>query len=482
MKKLIAISIVLVLLSSAAFAQEEKPLKVGFSASLYTDLLYFTKDNTKNKDGEKDDLSKNREGSLNFLNSSYTKMPGSGLSLTFTHTGESHEASVQLSTDGIMGRLGVLSDTKWFHFLMGGVGDWYFKGNAGMFDGYVGNTGYGGKVDTFGNFDDFLKGGALKLDGFGVYSVGYNEDTEEFSASMQGSNNMDLWGKDIIALGATFGSFRLALGSHLDFNGWNDGSASASSINAAFMLSGEGVANLLNLDLFYAIAGADPRTTHRGSEGKWRNVFGVYGGLKLMDDKLGVGVGYTGKVDVEEKGKGTGDNPSTTSHPFYSGINLHVNFAANDKMGITFNNNLSFANVKYTDAENKTNASLYGGALAKNDPDKNEKEGMFVWHAAIKVGYSLSDALTVNLQLANVLMSQSYTDGDSKKGTRPGDEFFTAITADYTIGKVSFGAGLSMDAERHGRDKYNGERNYEGNTGSRGTFTLGIPVYFKVAF
>ena len=261
MKKLIAISIVLVFLSSVAFAQEEKALSIGFSAGAYTDLLFFTKDSGADAEGNTDYYD-NIAGSLNFFNSSNIPMPGTSASLTFTHTGEYHEASLQLSTGDLLGRIMDSGDVTWQNFLDNGIGDWYIKGSAGMFDGYVGNTGYGGAVSSFGNFDDFM---GIGLNDFGVYAAD----------GFHGSNNLNVWGDDLFALGASFGSFKLALGSSLNHDGWNAPGNSASSINAAFLFSGIGIANMINFDLFYGVAGGDNHTGERGSGGAWMNQLGA---------------------------------------------------------------------------------------------------------------------------------------------------------------------------------------------------------------
>ena len=475
MKKLIAISIVLVIVSAVAFA-EEKALKIGFDASIYSDLIYATKNSGEDPDG-KTDAYDNVKGTFNFLSSTNTAIPGSGVSLTFTHTGEHHEASLQLGTDGLLDRLGKLSDTHWSDFLESGIGDWYIKGNAGPFDGYVGNTGYGGKVATFDVFNDFLARDKLKLNGFGVYVPSFKLDFTDpdaepsVGASMQGSANMNAFGDDAFALGIRFmNDFRFAVGTSLSYDGWDNPDDSVSSVGGMFMFSGDNIADLLTFDLFYGVAGGDTQTNYRG-QGLWKNIFGAYFGLNIVEN-LGISVGYTGTTLVQEPtdGSATEDKPVTTTHPWYSGISLHFNYTGIDNMGITFNNNISFAGVTGIEEEDKYNASISGMPLAKD-----YKENGFAWHAALKVGYALNDALTVNLQVANLLTTFSMEYGDDKMSFTK-DNFRAVLTGDYTVGAVTVGAGLSMDLVSN-----SGTAN-DDSTGKSSTFTFGIPVYFKLSF
>jgi len=483
MKKLIAISILLACVSSAAFAQ----LKIGFEAQGHGDLIYYTNyfgkivtvSETK-KVGDK------QTGSFNFLNSQNAWSPGNTLNLTFTHTGEYHEASLQLSAGDIIDGL-ISGDGKWKDILdMGTFGDWYLKVTPGVFDGYIGNTGYGGKVDTYDNFNDFL---GLGLGAFGVY-----KPSSSSGITWQKSDNINLWSDSgdvdnasAFAVGATFGSFKLALGSSLPYTeqSWNKPGASANSINGAFIISGDNVADLLNLDLFYSIRGGDPENHDRNSGGKWDNVFGIYAGLNLMDGGLGVSIGYTGNALANEKihmpGASSEEDakPRSIINPLYSGVSIHLNFSGIDKINVTFNNNLSFSAVKGKE-EKDDDAKRYKGLMGSN-PGKDCSEGWFAWHAALIGTYSLSDSVALSLQLANQLGSYTFTNktqDTTVKKTTTADEFRAVLMADYSVGAATIGAGLSFGvAGITDKTKANNTESENHNV-----LTFAVPLYVKVAF
>jgi hypothetical protein len=477
MKKMVVFFVLLALLATAVFAE----LNIGFDARVNTDLLYATKGTGEENNASTDTkvvVGKDDVGSINFFNSNYALGPGSKLALTFTHTTDNTEASMQLKTSGLLGRMGKLSNTKWTDFLAAGVGDWYFKGNLGMLDGYVGNTGYGGKVGAFDNFNDFLNSDEKPfhhLGGFGVYRTGLN---------WGGSDAIGIWGDEIFALGASYGNFKVAAGSYLGQNGYDTPFGSKASANAAFILSGGMEA--VTVDVFYGVNGSDAETKLRNDgNGAWQNRFGVYAGFGLMDG-LGASIGYTGDVNLSEAQNDPADTSETktksipVNNPLFSGVDLHFNFTGIDNLGVTFNNNLSFASVK--GIENNGKDKIVSPLYSSGTFSKDDKQDWFVYTGGILATYALSDELTVAFQMADQagVATRKYKDAANKDETNTitTNVFRAVVSAEYKVGFAAVGCGLSLGVTSY-TDKTEAAKT---DTEKENITTFGIPMYFRVSF
>jgi len=482
MKKMVVFFVLLALLTTAVFAE----LSIGFEASVNTDLLYYSKGSFTGPDTE--DMSKQKEygkddkGSLNFFNSNTAWGPGTGLSLTFTYNTENTEASVQLDLGDLLKRkvgnlIGDNAETAtWQDILDGGFGDWYFKGNLNALDGYVGNTGYGGKVDTFDNFNDFINADEKfnQLGGFGLYKLD----------GWKGSDGLAVWGDEIFALGASFGNFKVAGGSALKLDGFKTPFKSKASANAAFIFSGDGIADLITFDLFYAVMGQDENTIDRDSgNGSYENRFGVYAGLNL--GALGIGFGYSGNVTLDEAKSDTAEADKEKAkaipitNPFYSGIDLHVNFTGVNKLGVTFNNNISFAAA--TGIKDNGKEKYVTSISGIPNFGENDSENWFAYHGGIIATYALSDDLSVAFQVADkigVFTSKSKPGDKVVTDTLTTNELRFALSGEYTVKFAKFGCGLNI-----GLSDVSIKNEAATTTENKANvFTLGIPMYFKVSW
>ena len=529
MKKIIVFSAFFMFLLTAIFADDEPEAKksvwsISGEAQVFTDMFYFTSasGNINTKTGGTTTTEKwgeNIGGSLNVLNSSIGPAPGFWTALYINALNEGYNYSYDLSMQLVMtdyftrgpnnNTLFTDKDVKLIDILSFIFGDWYLTGTAGIFEGYMGNTGYGGFVPVYDNYSDWCN---FKLEYFYV-----NQMTDR-----QGANNFNLWdGGSAFVLGMNIiDSFRFAFGTDFGYGGdvtgstaWTKPYASANSYNAAAMFSGKGIADIVNFDVFYGIFGSDSNTNERGkydpmtggsladlAGGAYKNVFGLYGGLNIIQG-LGISLGYSGAITVFEmqgydKNKIEDGKPDyysyTLKSPLWSSINLHANYSIG-KFDITFNNNISFAGSSGEKVNEGEYPKSYVLGLASDLSDENsfisiagrfdgqsdgESESWFGYDTAVAVNYAVTDALGLCLQLVNQLGVYSLTKNDFS-ASRTSNIFYTVLNAQYKIGFVSFEAGLSVGLET---------TIYETAVGSNtvnalnNEIKLGLPLVFKVEF
>jgi hypothetical protein len=432
--KRIAISILLLLVFSVVFAQEDAARGrwyVAGEVQVFTDVFHYT--TASGRIETKDDSGSvtvrqwgdNIKGSLNVLNSSIGPAPDFWTAIYFGYDSEMVKFAIQLAPYELFNRgpmggsLLTNSKTTWADLLNGEFNEWFLSGKAGMlddylmFEGYVGNTGFGGFVDVYDNFTDWAN---FKLEDFYVNIMG----------EQQISNNMKLWnGGSAFAAGVTFAdSFRFALGSdfgfggHSDSNSYRNPQASANSFNAAAMFSGKKIAGIADFDLFYGIFGHDDNTNVRGTYnplnppadlalhagGAYNNVFGAYVGINVLPG-LGISIGYSGnKIFFEKQGYDKSDDADVTDYhsydlvsPLWNSVHLIVNYTGIPKMDITFSNNISFASVTSSEVRGDHPDKIVLGLKSGLSPDnpfislaegftgwnKDEKESWFGYDAAI---------------------------------------------------------------------------------------------------
>jgi hypothetical protein len=531
MKKLVAISVLFVILAAAVFAQDDEgKWKVGFMARYVTDMLFATsmtgKSETKNTDptGSTDTLSeygKFNKGSINFFSTSASlPHPDYRMLLSLSTSGENYEAYADIAFDNW---------ENWgsiWGFLQRGSADWYLKGNAGIFNGQVGNAGYGGWVSTQATWNDWY--GWNQLCRFGVWRP------EGFLVSNE-FRTWNEWGS-VAALGATFAdNYKLSLGYRFDGDvvvGSKDPTDSTSAINGSFMLNAR-VSDAIAFDLFYAVKGQDTNTFSRpvyilptlgtdtiatdympANHDSWDNIIGVFVGINAIEN-LGLSLGYTanfrayeagGYVSIDDQNAATaaGDNPATKSKPFnfstpfYSGIDIRLNYSGIDKIGLTFNNNISLAGVKGEEIKTDGTTEKIILGFGSDALDKGFSEDWFHWDAELKASFSFIENLGLTLHLGNrlsVLSSAADTSVTvagitaTTKGTSQStdNEFRVSLFADYGIGAVNVGIGLflglhSKALESESTTAALGFSNTTKVSANSDVVTFGIPIMFKVQF
>jgi hypothetical protein len=510
--------VLLALLSAAVFAQDNgSGWKIGFKAQLVRDFFYTTKATGEGEVTTKTNPALTTDATNTMKLGDYIK--GSSNLFTFTNregfdqriqvslsnNGDHHSVYIDMKTDDNWAD-GPWSSLSFNDILTGSAADWHFIGDTGglegsfvVLDGKVGTGRYGGFVPVYEIWDDYI--GAASENFFGVRKTDGFYISNNISAT---SMTVDTPWHPVFAIGATFAdNFRFALGSTFgSFNSGDDNPvASASYTEAGFMFSGRGIAELLSFDLFYAIKGEDLNTVKRGT-GEWQNIIGVYAGLDL--DKtvkgLGVSVGYTANFTQNETAE---INVSTTTavpsyktyettNPVWSGIDINVKFSGIEKVGIGFNNNLSFAGVKGEDKKKPEDALIVG--LGGTALGKDYNENWFAYRARLAFSYAITGRLGVTLALNNVL---TVFDTDTKieaagvtttivtKSTT--DNLITSLHADYNAGNVTFGIGFTLGLESMTEEGEVDSKAAGGGATVTYKFNLnnvrfGVPLFFRVSF
>jgi len=538
MKKIIAFSVLLALLSFAVFAQDGSGWKIGFSAQLVKDLIYTTKADGKGEvktstspsdpgDGtETTELGKYIKGSSNLFTYTDNRGHDQRLILSLTNSGEHHHVYIdtKIDNDWITGGVtlfGADANGKPTGILNGGAADWDFTGDTGasgapiVFEGKVGTGRYSGFVPVYEIWDDYVADGGYNF--FGVQKKSGFLPSDNISATRMDGNP---W-QPVYALSAKFGDFRLAIGSTLASykEGPNDAFASKSAAEFGTIISGRPV-DFLSFDLFYAIHGKDDNTAQRGEYdttnskwtvkgGAWDNLIGAYVGLdlgKMGVNGLGVSVGYTANFTASERAQiDVQTNPAKDpdykdfdiTNPLWSGIDINVQYNGIDKLGVNFNNNISFAGVKGGKFEKPGDnwiIGLDGNLLAIGDDVKENNQNWFAYKASLKVTYGLTDNLTVGLALRDTVGvfstdgKSEYTGGYSStyKTTTTTNHLLTTLFASYGVGNVSFGLGLELGVDTtayEGKIEQKGTGwSYEKTTkGNLNTTVFQIPIVFKVS-
>jgi len=518
MKKLIAIAVLLVLLTTAVFAQDEG-WKFGFMARYTTDMLFGASLSGKSEETSTGQPTKTQEfgkfnkGWVNFFGNtelqSWTPLPApdSRLSLSISHSGENHDVWVDIAMDGWVGKFADPNTPLTVgQFLLNGEPktDWYFKANAGPFNAQVGTAGYGGFVSTQATWNDWY--GWNNLCRFGVWGLELDNNGNVVPGWRVGDDfrTWPEWGP-IAAVGAGFGNFKFSLGYSMNNpvshgNIWDGGATNASHINGSFMVNGR-VTDAIAFDLFYAVKGEDPDTFSRPNDtgnppaGKWDNIIGAYVGLGLVEN-LGLSLGYTANFAAYENSgflpagetEWEKSKPRTYTAPIFSGVDIHASYSGIDRIGLTFNNNLSFAGVKGEEIKADSEKIILN--FAGNPYDKDLSQDWFHWDAELKASLSLVENLGLTVHLGNrlgvITNESSATVGGTtvtRKQTDTSNEFRVSVSAEYGIGGATIGTGLFfcvqstlIDLEESGGGS---THTFKANSD---TVKFGMPLLIKVAF
>lgn len=514
MKKLIAASILLALLSTAAFAQ----LKVGFTLDALTDFVHSK--------SYLDDLNDAKEGidlgpGTTDVLTRMSYWDANEMRLILSYSNDNVKALLQLKGDGLVGNQSGSSFFKGNATLTdiwnAGFADYYVQGTAGKLVAYFGNE---NKRGVIGNYrfahSDFLKN---NMNNYGYFvpnfvpyhsnSVGdergdYYEPSAKWTYGFQnyeGNNLAKIDGRNQLPhvdITYNFEPFSVTLAGALSEANAVEG---ASKIALGARVSGTKIADMVDFDLTYMITGGDPTLKSKGfmawdgadtfntgadgkagtaddkltavgnykwqtrsdkanGDGKWRNSFGIYAGLGNIIDNLGIGVGYTGSVVVQED-----SDDVKNINPFFSGIDLRFRFTGVDKLTITLNNNFSFAAT--TGAKDTNTTGAIGIPVGEKD-----KDGYFAMHNALDVAYKVTDALTASFVLGNRAAWYEYTPDSGDKYKMVMDQLNIILFASYQFNaNVQFESGIMMDLIHFTVD--------DGDTFKGGEFRFGIPIRVK---
>jgi len=525
MKKLVAISVLFVGLAAAVFAQDDEgKWKVGFMARYVTDMLFATSASGESTEKIGSDTYTKKfgefnKGTIDFFGGHHNlPHPDNRMLLSISNSGENYDVYADIAFDDWdtnWGNRYAASGTKpWgdlfdngggiLGFLLHGSADWYAKGNAGIFDAQIGTASRGGWVSTNATWNDWY--GWNNLCRFGVWGLELDNNGNVVPGWRVGDDfrTWPEWGP-IAAVGAGFGNFKFSLGYSMNNpvshgNIWDGGATNASHINGSFMVNGR-VTDAIAFDLFYAVKGEDPDTFSRPNDtgnppaGKWDNIIGAYVGLGLVEN-LGLSLGYTANFAAYENSgflpagetEWEKSKPRTYTAPIFSGVDIHASYSGIDRIGLTFNNNLSFAGVKGEEIKADSEKIILN--FAGNPYDKDLSQDWFHWDAELKASLSLVENLGLTVHLGNrlgvITNESSATVGGTtvtRKQTDTSNEFRVSVSAEYGIGGATIGTGLFfcvqstlIDLEESGGGS---THTFKANSD---TVKFGMPLLIKVAF
>jgi hypothetical protein len=503
MKKIVVFSVLLALLSAAVFA-DDSGWAIGFTGQLARDFFYSTKasgeweSTSSGSPTQTAKLGDYIKGSSNMWSQTGIYFGDQRLIVSLSNNGDNHRVYIDVKLDDIW-----IEGFTFMKLINGDAADWEFSGNTGasgaavVFDGKVGTGRYGGFVsdNALWGPHDYL--GYADRNFFGVQTKTKFQQSDNISTvDIDGSP----W-RAVYALGATFNNnIRLAIGSTfgwgagLSAEGVDNPYASASKVKGGFMLSGRDLGPL-SFDLFYAINGGDKNTVIRGT-GEWENLLGAYVGLNIVEN-LGLSVGYTANFIQSETAQELDKNGAwvtyDTTNPFWSGVDIKIKFSGIDKMGITFNNNISFASaaseVTPEAPDNKGYTRIVGldGSSLNVAKDNSVTQNWTAWTMILGVSYSLTDNLSVSLTFFNKMTtfaeeSENKAASSSSKSTETNNDFRAALLASYGVGNVSFGLGVQFFDDNQSKEiesKYSG-----GSSTGKGSLDIvkfAVPIFFKVS-
>jgi hypothetical protein len=487
MKKLLAVSILLTLLTAAAFAQ----LGISVYGDFYPDLMKITAPTGDSVD--KKDTPANGTGTFDFLSSSNMTKGDNELRLNLSYKDPKegkYEGLLQLKGDKAIPRGAVenipgTSAKDLMGYLV--IGDFYLKGTAGPLTGYIGDTSNRGATASFrfANFNNFIDN--RKLDNFGVQTTNGYLDVNNLQKSMKQSGASQL-SMTYASLTANFAPISVDIAGDLGMVvDPTTVTNSYSQAGGAVRVSGSKLLNdFLNLDVIYKIHGADPDTNsivkdQPDDQGIYDHSFGLYAGISVMKD-LALGVGYSGYVRTHENAT----NNNKYIYPLFSGIDLRLKFTGVDKLSLIFNNNISFAGTTGDDDDatlivglnNLKSGQDIGGKGANGG--KELTESSFFMANMLGIFYKVTDDLTGSFQVGNKLTTYNETDGresTTKKTDSVTDQLWVAAGAEFTLGSnVLLGAALRLDVDSTSK-KVTDTAETNG-----GLLTFGIPLRIKVQF
>jgi len=585
MKKLVAISVLFAGLATAVFAQSggwSNEWKVGLTARFITDVFYTqhasgkeeqTQDTTPvtagpdaafstawgipiggfYNDGTQTwskEYGKYNKGVTHYFSNQRKLEEGNDYRfiLSLRNTGENYDMNFNISMDDWGGGM-----TFW-KFISEGkmLEDWGIKGSAGIFSAGIGPWATEAAwVDTNADWASSSWLGLGTANRFGVYRYA-DPSTDGASGGQVHSNHFRTqsnWANPF-AVGMALGdSFKFTLG--YTVANWNPdiggGKDSKSSINGTFMFSGS-PADAIAFDLFYSIKGKDADTLARpgatpgtpafgynNPATSWSNIIGAYVQVKGIEN-LSLAVGYTVSFYAYEAGgflcndgDFTQSKAVTYNAPIYSGIDLRIGFTGIDKVGIKFNNNLSFAGVNGDKvAKDTTTGSLHeyaykdkinllldengdGGNVFK--VDRNAGDGLtqnwFHWTSTLNTSLGFIDGVGLHVGISNRLgvatdkldrtdikdpsASPVLSKREERTTTNTSNELRVAGGVTYGVGNVQLRLGLFLKLTSILKDEEK-TVTYTSSAGgtpivvkttykkNNDTVTFGIPVTFQVSF
>jgi len=566
MKKLVAISVLFAGLATAVFAQSggwSNEWKLGLSARFNTDMFITTHASGKSEatqdttpvtpssfadDGTNTwskESGKYDKGRTHFFpNSSTLTLPDSRVFLSLANSGENYDIYFTVTTDNWTKENGG-KGASLMQFLSGiPEEDWGIRATPGIFSMTIGGK-YApeGRVNGNAFWGSYL--GYNQTYPFGVYRYDTSKGSNGINYHSNRFGNLDQWGNPF-SVGMTLGDdFKFVLGYRINPNwgNWAAANDNKSTINGSFLFSGS-PGGVIDFDLFYAIRGTDkenfsrpgsPSDSHFGyndPQGSWQNILGAYIGIKGIEN-LVLSVGYTASFNVYEVGgylcsdaDFTQSKPVTYNAPIYSGIDLRLGYSGIEKIGLKFNNNVSFAGVNGDKVAEDTSATrdlhqfvykekinlLLNEKTVLAATDKNAGDGLtqnwFHWQSMLQAKLGFIDGVDLEVGFMNglgvlteklnksentPLLAPTDTVKSERTTTTTKNEFRATVGATYGVGNATVGVALflQLNSTLINEEKTVTTSPFAGGTPVVVKTTLksnddvvkfGIPIYFRVSF
>jgi hypothetical protein len=255
----------------------------------------------------------------------------------------------------------------------------------------------------------------------------------------------------------------------------NPDNTSYTKINGALRVSGERIFNRVTFDAIYKFRGGDPNTEPELPSGTGISVhtMGLYANIMGISD-FGIGAGYTGLFRVYGKKDSSHGDWETRSSPYFSGVDLRLQYTGISRLTITSHNNASFAAAKGSDNPKNEIMSVNGG----NALPLNAGENWFALYNGLGTNYKLSSQLSTAVQAVNKLTSVTLDESGNKTKTAFNQFGATAFIAWQFNPKILAQTGMQIlfDSVNHKSDAAP-LLDISGNT-----MYFAIPLRLKVVF
>jgi hypothetical protein len=220
-------------------------------------------------------------------------------------------------------------------------------------------------------------------------------------------------------------------------------------------------------------AGAAKDGTAGVSDGLDNTVmFGLYGNIQALP-KLGITLGYSGQTrfgSAEAYAKDTGLTATAkTVYPFWQGVNLNTYFNGIQNVRITFNNNLSFANISDDSDATTTIHGIYTDTLSAGI--KNNWLAVF---NGVDVKYRINEKLTLDAAVANKIgIATVVNSSGTVNHTYDSLSVYAGVIFEITeLTKIE--AGLAFNDTSYSNDA--------ASSAKYGVLRFGVPLRFTIQY
>ena len=420
------------------------------------------------------------------------------------------------------------------NFLHATFEDWFFRGNVGMFTGFLGNTPNRGKTGGAARFVGAGTGiNPEWLDNYLMWNMGFVAPAYQDQDSLRGFgagrgpswtnagpsgpfHEVNNFRRADPAFADESGNRRHSIMPYFmlstrvlpnlltvdiagDMSGLVHAGVNANSYSrfAGGARASLDLADLLTLDVIYRFQGGDPNTfegpdgsLEPDNAGRSTHIAGFVSRLHLIDT-LGITVGYSVMIVTEEDRREANNDIMEFRHPVLHGIDLRFNFNAIDRLAITLNNNVSFSVFRGTNDALVTDrffvpmAGYFGGTGINNLNGRETRANYLGLYNILGIRFSLTDNMAVNLHLQNTLRRFNTNDNSidgqvERTATRFNNQFIGQAVAEYGLtNNVLVGGGLGFIFNHSSLDTSgtNAVPNY-----SVGTFTFSVPLRLRLTF